>query len=215
MDVSTQTLPTVIYARVSTSDQKCEMQLTELREYAQRCGLTITQEYVDRGFSGAKSDRPALGRLMADASMKRFAVLLVWKLDRFGRSVRQLVDHIQTLDRLGIRFVVPTQAIDTDQRSPVGRLLLNVLAALAEFERDLIRERVTAGLSEYRRAYVGGRVGHDRHSRSGRDLAVGRPRKIFRRDQVAQMRKAGQSWRAIAAALGVPVSTVRRSIQSG
>lgn len=211
MQVLTQQLPVAIYARVSTEDQKCEMQLAELREFAGRAGWTVAEEYIDHGFSGAKADRPALLRLMADANMRRFGAVLVWKLDRFGRSVQQLVDQIQTLDRLGIRFLAPSQSIDTDHKSPTGRLLLNILAALAEFERDLIRERVNAGIADYRRAQKSGRLGKDRHSRSGRDLAIGRPRRVFRRDVAARMRARGLSWRAIAKELGVPSSTVRRA----
>jgi putative DNA-invertase from lambdoid prophage Rac len=207
----TQTYPVVIYARVSTDDQRCEMQLTELREFASRFGWTIAEEYIDQGFSGSKADRPALTRLMRDASMKRFAAVIVWKLDRFGRSVSQLVSNVRRLDELSIRFLVPSQSIDTDHKSPTGRLMMHILAAMAEFERDLIRERVSAGLTDYRQDYQRGRVGKLRHSRSGKDLAVGRPRKIFRRDSAAKMRADGLSWRAIAAKMNVPASTIRRA----
>jgi putative DNA-invertase from lambdoid prophage Rac len=202
-----------IYARVSTYDQNCELQLTELREYAARSRWTVAEEYVDHGVSGSKADRPALSRLMKDAHLKRFSAVLVWKLDRFGRSMQQLVDHIQILDGLGIRFLVPSQSIDTDQRSPTGRLLLNILMALSVFERDLIRERVNAGLTSYERAYTAGQIGKQRHSRSGKDLAIGRPQKIFRRDEAARLREEGYSWRAIARRIGVPESTIRRALK--
>jgi DNA invertase Pin-like site-specific DNA recombinase len=204
--------PVVIYARVSTDDQRCEMQLTELREYAARSGWTIAHEYIDQGYSGSKSDRPALMQLMRDANMKRFAAVIVWKLDRFGRSVSQLVQNVRRLDELGVRFLVPSQSIDTDHKSPTGRLMMHILAAMAEFERDLIRERVNAGLTDYRVDYAKGRIGTARHSRSGKDLAVGRPKKIFRRDVATKMRARGDSWRAIAKAMGVPVTTVRRGL---
>lgn len=207
-----QSYPVVIYARVSTDDQRCEMQLTELREYAARSGWTIAEEYIEKGFSGSKDDRPALLRLMKDANMKRFAAVIVWKLDRFGRSVRQLVTNVQRLDELGVRFLVPSQSIDTDHKSPTGRLMMHILAAMAEFERDLIRERVNAGLTDYRHDYTRGRVGKDRHSRSGKDLAVGRPQKIFRRDEAAKLRKQGLSWRAIERKLGIPQATIRRAL---
>jgi putative DNA-invertase from lambdoid prophage Rac len=209
---TTQTYPVVIYARVSTDDQRCEMQLTELREYANRFGWQISEEYVDQGYSGSKADRPALTRLMRDANMKRFAAVIVWKLDRFGRSVSQLVQNVRRLDELSIRFLVPSQSIDTDHKSPTGRLMMHILAAMAEFERDLIRERVNAGLTDYRQDYSKGRIGTARHSRSGKDLAVGRPRKIFRRDRAAKLRADGLSWREIARELGVPPSTVRRAV---
>jgi putative DNA-invertase from lambdoid prophage Rac len=213
VNVSAQSYPVAIYARVSTYDQHCEMQLRELREYAARAGWEIAAECVDKGYSGSKADRPALTRLMKDAHMKRFAAVVVWKLDRFGRSVNQLVSNIRRLDELGVRFLVPSQSIDTDQKSPTGRLMMHILAAMAEFERDLIRERVNAGLTDYRQDYAKGRIGTARHSRSGKDLAVGRPRKVFRRDSAAKMRADGLSWRAIAARFpGVSVATIRRSV---
>jgi DNA invertase Pin-like site-specific DNA recombinase len=185
-----------IYARVSTYDQHCEQQLAELRAYAQRMGWEIADEYVDHGESGAKRSRPALNRLMADARMRKFDVLSVWKIDRFGRSLTDLVGNINALDNAGIRFVAPTQGIDTDQRSPAGRLLMHIMAAFAEFERDLIRERTLAGLQRARQA---GRKG-------------GRPAKVFRRDQASALRKQGLSWRAIERKLGVPQSTIRKAL---
>jgi DNA invertase Pin-like site-specific DNA recombinase len=204
----------VIYARVSTSDQRCEMQLSELREYCKRAGWLVVDEYIDKGFSGMRADRPAFVRMMKDANMKRFQGVIVWRLDRFGRSLTQLVSNILRLDELGIRFLVPSQSIDTDQKSPTGRLLLNILASIAEFERELIRERVNAGLADYQSDYHAGRVGKERHSRSGKDLAVGRPQKIFRRDQAAKLRKGGMSFRAIAAKMGVPETSIRRSLKA-
>ncbi len=185
-----------IYARVSTSDQKCDLQLTELRAYAERSGWTVT-EYVDQGVSGTKRSRPALDRLMQDARLKKFAVVLVWKLDRFGRSLQQLVDNVQDLDRFGIRFIAVTQAIDTDQRSPMGKFLMHLFAAFAEFERDLIVERVKAGVAEAKR--------QGKH--------CGRPARVFRRDVVAQMRSQGHSWRDIAFQLKLPVSTLRDGVR--
>ena len=202
-----------IYARVSTVDQTCAMQLTELHGYAQRSQWEYV-EYVDAGVSGTKQSRPALDRLLRDARLKRFNVVICWKLDRFGRSMIHLIQNIQELDALGIRFIAPNQGIDTDQKSPTGRLILHILAALAEFERELIKERVASGLVEYRRAYAAGEIGKDRHSRSGKDKAVGRPKAIFRRDQVQKMRAAGVSWRAIALKLSVPVSTLRGRIRA-
>jgi DNA invertase Pin-like site-specific DNA recombinase len=182
-----------IYARVSTTDQNCALQLTELRQYVERNGWSAT-EYVDQGVSGAKRSRPALDRLMADARLRRFDVVVVWKLDRFGRSMINLIDHLRDLDALGIRFVAPTQGIDTDQRSPTGRLILHILAALAEFERELIRERTRAGVAEAKR----------------RGKHCGRPQSVFRRDLAVDMRKKGMSLRAIAGKLGVSLMTISR-----
>lgn len=185
-----------LYARVSTQDQKCDLQLTELRAFAARSGWDV-EEYVDQGVSGTKRSRPALNRLMADARMKRFGIVLVWKLDRFGRSLQQLVDNVQTLDQAGIRFVAVTQSIDTDQRSPMGKFLMHLFAAFAEFERDLIVERVKAGVAEAKR--------QGKH--------CGRPARVFRRDRVAEMRSQGRSWRDIAWELKLPLTTVRESVR--
>lgn len=185
-----------IYARVSTADQKCDLQLTELRGYAERSNWEAV-EYVDQGVSGTKRSRPALDRLMHDARMKKFAVVLVWKLDRFGRSLQHLVENVQTLDQAGVRFVAVTQSIDTDQRSPMGKFLLHLFAAFAEFERDLIVERVKAGVAEAKR--------QGKH--------CGRPARVFRRDRVAEMRSQGKSWRAIAWELKLPVTTVRDGVR--
>src|SRR5579864_9681306 len=140
------TIRAVIYARVSTTDQNCEMQVRELREYAARRGWQVSAEYIDTGWSGAKASRPELDRLMKDAAFRRFDAVLVWKLDRFGRSVRNCLDGIESLRTNGVRFLAVSQSIDTDESNPTARLLLHILASVAEFERELIRERVRAGI---------------------------------------------------------------------
>src|SRR5512143_940001 len=104
-----------IYARVSTVDQHCEMQLRELREYCQRRGWTIAGEYVDTGWSGAKASRPELDRVMKDAAQHRFDAVLCWKLDRFGRSVLNLSEQLAQLNSWTIRFIATSQSLDTDQ----------------------------------------------------------------------------------------------------
>src|ERR1700681_2840834 len=124
----------VMYARVSTTDQNCELQVRELREYAVRRGWDLSGEYVDTGWSGAKASRPELDRLMRDARLRRFDAVLVWKLDRWGRSVAHCVRSIQELVSLGIRFLAATQNIDTDENNPTARFLLHVFAAVAELE---------------------------------------------------------------------------------
>jgi putative DNA-invertase from lambdoid prophage Rac len=186
-------MKTAIYARVSTSDQDCELQLRELREYVERRGWEPALEYVDTGVSGAKASRPALDSLMAAAARHAFDTVLTYKIDRFGRSVLHLAQQLAALERFGVRFMAVTQGIDTDASNPSSRLLLTILAGVAEFERELIRERTSSGL---RRAKASGKV-------------LGRPARVFRRDEVARRRAEGHSWRAIAKALGVPVSTVR------
>ena len=128
-----------IYSRVSTADQNCDMQLRELRDYVARRGWIVTCEYVDKGWSGAKASRPELDRLMRDAGRRLFDVVLVYKLDRFGRSVLHLNQQLAALTSHGIRFISTSQALDTDQANPTSRLLLQILASVAEFERAMIR----------------------------------------------------------------------------
>jgi len=188
------TLRTVLYARVSTSDQTCQTQLSELREYASRRGWTITGEYVDTGWSGAKAHRPELDLLMRDAALRRFDAVLVWKLDRFGRSVRNCLDGIEALRTHGVRFLAVSQSIDTDESNPTSRLLLHILASVAEFEREMIRERVSAGIRNAKR--------------NGKQL--GRRRVVFNRDEANQMHLAGASVRQIATALQVGHGTIQR-----
>src|SRR5450432_1507903 len=181
-----------IYARVSTTDQNCEVQLLELREFVQRRGWSVHKEYVDTGFSGAKASRPSLDRLMADAAQRRFDVVLVYKLDRFGRSVLHLNQQIDALDSHEIRFIAISQGLDTDKSNATSRLLLQVLAAVAQFERELIRERTLSGV---RAARANGKI-------------LGRPKRVFRRDEVVRLRdQENLSWWAIAAELKIPVMT--------
>jgi len=203
-----------IYARVSTIDQHCELQLKELREYCARRGWTIAGEYVDTGWSGAKASRPELDRIMHDAGEHRFDAILVWKLDRFGRSVLNLSEQLARLSSWGIRFLATSQALDTDASNPTSRLLLHILASVAEFEREMIRERVSAGLRNYREAYKQNRIGRDRHSHSGLNLAVGRPKKVFDHERVLSMRRDGMPMRAIAAKLKVSLGTVHNLVSS-
>jgi len=134
-----------LYARVSTlNNQHPEMQLTELREYAVRRGWQISQEYVDRGVSGSHESRPALNRLMSDAQRRRFDAILVWKIDRFGRSLKHLVNSLAELAALGVAFVSLRDNLDLS--TPSGRLMFQIIGAMAEFERALIEERVRAGI---------------------------------------------------------------------
>jgi putative DNA-invertase from lambdoid prophage Rac len=184
-------MQTAIYARVSTQDQTCESQLRELREYASRRGWSIVCEYVDTGWSGAKASRPQLDRLMKDAAQRKFDCVLVWKIDRFGRSVLHLNQQLAALNSYGVRFIATSQSLDTDQSNPTSRLLLQILACVAEFEREMIRERTLVGLRVAR--------ANGKH--------VGRPRRVFRRDELVQLRESGHSWRSIAARLGIPVMT--------
>jgi len=203
-----------IYARVSTEDQNNEMQLSELRAYAKRMGWSSI-EYTEQASSVKK--RAQFDRLMADARLRKVDVVLVWKLDRFARSMQQLTANIQALDTFGVRFIAITQNIDTDQRNPMSRLVLHIMGAFAEFERALIVERVTAGVNQYRKDFDAGKVGEGkpRQSRSGKNLPPHRPRRVFDRDRARKLRAKGLTFRAIAKQLGVPLNTVVRAIKRG
>ena len=183
-------MKTAIYARVSTTNgQDPEMQLRELRDYCQRSGWEVAREYVDVGISGAKEKRPELDKLLADAHRRHFDAVVVWRFDRFARSVSHLLRALETFRALGIEFVSLSEQVDTS--TPTGKMIFTVLGAVAELERSLIAERVRAGL---RNARAKGR-------------RLGRPRKAVDASRVAQMRAQGASWRAIGAALRVAPRT--------
>jgi DNA invertase Pin-like site-specific DNA recombinase len=179
-----------IYARVSTDEQDEGLQLSALRELAIQRGWELKAEYIDHGVS-SRNVRPQLENLMRDAQKHKFDVVAVWKFDRFARSTRELVFALEQFQSWGIDFVSVTQSIDTS--GPMGRLVYAVLAAIAEFERDLIRERVVAGMREARR-----KAKH-----------CGRPMIEFDVDQAAELRRAGMSWRKLATSTGVPVHLLR------
>jgi DNA invertase Pin-like site-specific DNA recombinase len=146
-----------LYARCSTLDrgQDPELQLVPLREYCQRRGFSIVREYVDNGISGSKDHRPQLDRLLDAARKRQIDLILVWKLDRFGRSLKQLVMALEEISSLGIGFISYQDNIDLTTAQ--GRLMFHIIGAMAEFERELIRERVKAGLENARRK--GKRIG--------------------------------------------------------
>jgi putative DNA-invertase from lambdoid prophage Rac len=187
----------VLYARVSTEDQNCDLQLTELREYAARQKWEIVAEYVEKGVSGKLESRPQLNKLRQAAREGRFDAVLVWKLDRWGRSVIHSIESIQELVRNKVRFIATTQNIDTDQNNPMSNFILHIMAAFAELERGIIRERVVAGIAA---AKVRGRK-------------FGRPQKIFARDKVYALHAGGASIRQIAEQLEVGVGTVHRLLK--
>ena len=185
-----------LYARVSTvAGQSPEMQLAELRDYAAHRGWCIVDEYVDHGVSGAKDSRPALNRLMNDARQRKFDLIAVFKIDRFGRSLRNLVNALAELESVGVAFVSIRDSIDLS--SPSGRLMAQLLGAMAEFERPLIQERVIAGI---------------RNAKS-KGKRLGRPPLVLDRARIARLRAAGASLRAISKQLGVSLGSVHRAIQ--
>ena len=181
-----------LYARVSTANgQDPTTQTRELREYCQRRGWNVVGEYVDAGISGAREKRPQLDKLLADARRRRFDAVVVWRYDRFARSLRQLVNALEEFRALGIDFVSLREGVDTS--TPNGRLVFGIFASIAEFERELIRDRVRAGLRNAR----------------AKGKRLGRPRAIVDAAQVAALRRGGASWAAIGARLGVSRGTVR------
>ena len=177
----------VLYSRVSTlhHGQDPEVQSREIREYCQRRGWPLVGEYVDAGISGAKERRPQLDRLIADAHKRKFDVIVVWKFDRFARSVSHLLRALETFRALGIEFVSLSEQIDTS--TPTGKMIFTVLGAVAELERSLIAERVRAGLRNAR----------------AKGKRLGRPRKHVDPAAVAQLRAQGVTWQRIGAQLGV------------
>ncbi len=204
-----------IYARVSTTDQHCDLQLFDLRAFCERNQWQIL-EYLETGSGRAGARRPVLKQLMKDAHARKFDAVLVWKIDRFGRSLIDFLDNVQELDRAGVRFLAPSQSIDTDQRNPFAKAMMQLMAVFAELERSLIIERVLAGVSEYKRAYAAGKVGagKPRRSKSGKDLPLGGRMRIFARDEAARLRDEGKSWREIEKIMKIPQSTIRHALKA-
>jgi len=182
-----------LYARVSTSDQNNALQIGELETYAKSRTWTVQQIEQDQ-MSGAKATRPGLTAILEAARARRIDVVLVWKLDRFGRSITDLLVNIQILESAGVRFIATTQGIDTDHSNPVSRFTLQILAAVAELEREMIRERVNAGIA----------------AAKAKGVKFGPPLKIFHRGRAMEMRETGATFREIAAEFGIGVGTAHR-----
>jgi DNA invertase Pin-like site-specific DNA recombinase len=199
-----------LYVRVSTSnratrnqavfEQNPEVQELPLRQMAEQRGWSVVQVYSDR-MSGASDQRPGLKALMQDARRGAFDVVVVWRFDRFARSIEQLVLALAEFRILGIDFVSSQEALDTS--TPMGKAMFTIIGAMAELERNVIRERVIAGLE------------HARATGTKSGAAIGRPKAVFDRLAAVELRNAGQSWRQIAAALSVSVATVRRVYEQG
>ncbi len=189
---------TAIYARVSTANngQDPEMQLRELREYCDRRGWQVAGEYVDVGISGAKEKRPELDRLLADAHRRRLDAVVVWKFDRFARSVSHLLRALETFKALGIEFVSLSEQVDTS--TPTGKMVFTVLGAVAELERSLIAERIRAGLRNAR----------------AKGKRLGRPHVLVDAARIAALRAQGCSWRGVTAETGISKGTAQRTLSS-
>jgi putative DNA-invertase from lambdoid prophage Rac len=182
-----------IYGRVSTGEQSVDMQVSDPTDYAQNRGWIIVDRYLDCGVSGSKESRPALNRLMNDARQRKFDVLLVWKIDRFGRSLKHLVNSLAELESVGVAFVSLRDSLDLS--SPAGRLMAHLLGAISEFERSLIAERVRAGLQNAKR----------------RGKRLGRPHLAVDLAKVASLRDSGALWRTISKQMGLSVGKVHKA----
>ena len=193
-----------IYARVSksTGAQSPEMQLRELREFCARRGWTLFGEYVDQA-SGSIENRSALQRLLSDCRRRRVKVVVVYRYDRFARSLRQLVNALEEFRALNIDFVSLHEGVDTS--TPNGRLIFGIFASIAEFERELIRERIKSGLDAARAK--GKRLGRPRGISNG---AGGLRTEVEDAAQIRALRSTGTSWRAISKQLSIPLGTVWR-----
>ncbi len=185
-----------IYARVSSRDQSCEMQLRDLRAYCAARQLTVVREYVDLGVSGTKDSRPELNEMMGDARKRKLDAVLCWRFDRFARSSRHLLVALEEFRSLGIQFVSFQENLDTS--SPLGQAIFTIVSAVAQLERDLICERVSAGI---RNARANGK-------------RLGRPRQHVDIDRVLELRASGMSLEKIAAALKIGYGTIRERLDA-
>lgn len=185
-----------LYARISTLNhgQDPEVQLGELREYCQRRGFAIAHEYVDRGISGSRERRPALDKLLADCRKRLVDAVVVYRYDRFARSLRQLVNALEEFRSLGIDFISIREGTDTS--TPNGRLVFGIFASIAEFERELIRDRVRSGLA----------------AAKAKGKRVGRPRVAVDVRRIESLRRQGRSWAEITRETGVSKGTAQRAI---
>src|ERR1035437_3843185 len=183
-----------LYARISTLNhgQDPEVQLRELREFCQRRGFAIAHEYVDRGISGSREKRPALDKLISDCRRRLVDAVIVYRYDRFARSLRQLVNALEEFRSLGIDFISLHEGVDTS--TPNGRLVFGIFASIAEFERELIRDRVKSGIAAAR----------------AKGKRLGRPRRVVDSSRITALRTQGISWATIGEQLGVSEGTARQ-----
>jgi DNA invertase Pin-like site-specific DNA recombinase len=186
-------LKIALYVRVSTEDQKVDLQLDALRQYAESRNIEIFKEYIDH-ISGSKSSRPALDELMADARRKRFKAVVVFKVDRLGRSVAHLLHVLTELQVLEVDFVSLQEAIDTG--TPAGKMVFTFLGAVAEFERAIISERVKAGMAAAKK----------------RGKHCGRPKLAFDIELVKRLRLEGYSLREISKRTDISISSLSRKL---
>lgn len=185
-----------VYHRVSTLDQDPELARGELRGLCARIGADVVLD-VEETASGALNNRPGLQRVLKAARQGKVDVVVVWKLDRFGRSALDVLANIQSLTDAGVRFIASSQGLDVKpEGDAMSKLMLTVLAAVAEFERDLIRDRTRLGLQRAK----------------ARGKTLGRPRRALDLDRVRALRAEGLSFKRVGAELGVPESTIRKAL---
>lgn len=184
-----------LYARVSTDGQDPEVQLSALRAHAANRGWTITGEFIDQGYSGAKEKRPALDRLMKAVWGGAIQAVLVWRFDRFARSVKHLMKALEEFRSLNTQFISLQEQFDTS--TPIGHAMFTMIGAMAQLERDMIRERVKAGLAVAR----------------ARGKRLGRPVKRVNQDELTELQTSGFSLQEMARQLRCSRSTVRRRLR--
>ena len=189
---------TALYARVSTlnNGQDASMQVREFQEFCKSRNWTVADQYIDNGISGAKDSRPELNRMMVDAKRRRFDAVVVYRFDRFARSTRHLVNALAEFNALGIQFISMHEGIDTS--TPNGRLVFGIFASIAEFERDLIRERVRSGIA----------------NRKAKGLRTGRKPINIDLDRLRRLHAEGQTVRQIAQTLGHSRSLVHKTLKN-
>lgn len=186
-----------LYCRVSTihHGQSVDMQLHDLRKLAEQRGFQIVREYKDEGISGSKNSRPALDAMLADAKRGKFQILLTWRLDRLGRSTAHLIHLLEDLKNSGVELISYSEGLDFSTAS--GKLFYTLISAFAEFEKNVIGERVRAGL---------------RNARS-KGVRLGRPHLAADASKIAALRAQGASWRTISDTLAISTRTARRAVQ--
>lgn len=197
-------LKAALYARVSTGSQSTESQLKELREAATRLGWDVVAEFVDHGISGAKgrADRPQLDAMLKGVSRKEFDVVASWSVDRLGRSLVDLITMLQELHSTKVDLYLHKQGINTT--TPAGKALFGMLGVFAEFEREMIRDRVNAGLAVIKE------TGKNKH---GEVVTLGRPKVSTKvESRVMQLRTEGMGILKIAKTVGCGVSVVQRLV---
>lgn len=195
--MQTRTARAALYARVSPNigHQDPEVQLRELRQYCQRRGWEIAGEYIDH-MSGGRERRPSLDRLLSDCRRRQVDAVVVYRYNRFARSLRQLVNALEEFQSLGIEFVSLHEGVDTS--TPNGRFVFGIFASIAEFERELIRDRVRSGLA----------------AAKAKGKRLGRPRRVVDRQKITRLRAEGLSWAKIKQQTGVSRGTAQRIVSS-